>query len=85
MFPDSEVVQKFSMGKAKSRYMIIYGLASYFKKELLKKKLNSFLFYSVSFDESLILGSKNVKRILMFIIGAQRRILLLHANLIQRF
>ena len=83
MFPDSEVVQKFSMGKAKSRYMIIYGLASYFKKELLKK-LNSSLFYSVSFDESLILSSKSVKWILMFIIGTQRRILLLHATLIQR-
>ena len=52
MFPDSKVAaQKFSMGKTKSRYMIIYGLASYFKKELLKK-INSSLFYSVSFDES---------------------------------
>ena len=52
MFPESKVVaQKFLMGKIKSRYMIIYGLASYFKKELLKK-INSSLFYSVSFDES---------------------------------
>ena len=51
MFPDSEVAQKFSMGKTKSRYMVIYGLAPYFKKELLKK-INSSLFYSVSFDES---------------------------------
>ena len=51
MFPDSEVAQKFSMRKTKSRYMTIYGLAPYFKKELLKK-INSSLFYSVSFDES---------------------------------
>ena len=51
MFPDSEVAQKFSMGKTKSRYMVIYGLTPYFKKELLKK-INSSLFYSVSFDES---------------------------------
>ena len=51
MFPDSEVAQKFSMGKIKSRYMIIYGLAPYFKIELLKK-INSSLFYSVSFNES---------------------------------
>ena len=33
MFPDSEVAQKFSMGKTKSRYMNIW-LAPYFKKEL---------------------------------------------------
>ena len=51
MFPDSEVAQKFSVGKTKIRYTIIYGLAPYFKKELLKK-INSSLFYSVSFDES---------------------------------
>ena len=51
MFPGSEVAQKFSMRKTKSRYMIIYGLGPYFKKELLKK-INSSLFDSVSFDES---------------------------------
>ena len=39
------------MGKTKSRYMIIYGLAPYFKKELLEKICSS-LFYSVSFDGS---------------------------------
>ena len=51
MFCDSEVAQTFSMGKTKSRYMIICGLAPYFKKELLKK-INSSLFYSLSFNES---------------------------------
>ena len=51
MFPDSEDAQKFSMGKTKSRYMIIYVLAPYFKKKLLMK-INFSLFYSVSFDES---------------------------------
>ena len=51
MFPDSEVAQKFSMGKTKGRYMIIYGLAPYLKNELLKKSSSS-LYYSVSFNES---------------------------------
>ena len=51
MFPDSEVAQKFSMGKTKSRYMIIYGLPLYLKNELLKK-ISSSLYYSVSFNES---------------------------------
>ena len=55
MFPDSEVAQKFSMGKTKSRYMIIYGLPLYLKNELLKKISSSLyysLYYSVSFNES---------------------------------
>ena len=52
MFPESEVAQKLSMMKTKSRYMIIYGLAPYFKKKLLKKINFSFFYYSVSFDES---------------------------------
>ena len=34
MFTDIEVAQKFSMGKTKGRYMIIYGLVPYFKNEL---------------------------------------------------
>ena len=51
LFPDSELAQKFSMGKIKSRHMIIYSLAPYFKIELLKK-INSSLFYSLSFNES---------------------------------
>ena len=84
MLSDSEVAQTFSMGKTKSRYMIIYGLAPYFKKELLTK-INSSLFFSVSFVKVLILSSKYAKWILMFVIGTQRRILLLHATLIQRF
>ena len=44
MFPDSEVAQKFSMGKTKSRYMIIYGLTPYFKKELEENQLFLILF-----------------------------------------
>ena len=52
MFPDSEVAQKFSLGKTKCRYMIIYGLAPYLIKQLLKE-INSASFYSVSFDDSL--------------------------------
>ena len=30
MFPDSEVAESFSYAKAKSRYIITYGLAPYF-------------------------------------------------------
>ena len=82
MFPDSEVAQKCSMEKTKSRYMIIYGSVPYFNKELLKK-INSFSFYSVSFDESF--NSELQKCQLMFVIGTQGKILLLYATLIQCF
>ena len=37
MFEDSEIVKKFSMGRTKAAYMIIFGLAPYFKDELTKK------------------------------------------------
>ena len=81
MFPDSEVAQKLSVMKTNSKYMIIYGLAPYFKKKLLKK-INFSFFYSVSFDESF---NSEPQWILMFVIGTQRTILLLHATSIQCF
>ena len=34
MFEDSDIVKKFSMGRTKAAYMIISGLAPYFKDEL---------------------------------------------------
>ena len=52
MFPDSEIASQFSMGKTKSRYMILYGLAPHFKSRL-REAINSSIYYSLSFDESL--------------------------------
>ena len=34
MFEDSEIMKKFSVGKKKAAYMIIFGLPPYFKVEL---------------------------------------------------
>ena len=36
MFEDSEIVKKFSVGKTKAAYMIIFGLAPYLKMNLRK-------------------------------------------------
>ena len=51
MFPDSAVLEKFSLGKDKARY-IIYGIAPAFKQKL-RNMINASPWYSVSFDESL--------------------------------
>ena len=40
MFPDSEITSQFSIGKAKGRYMILYGLAPHFKSRL-REAINS--------------------------------------------
>jgi hypothetical protein len=53
MFPDSDVATKFSLGKDKVRYAIIYGLAPYFHDELCATLREPGVFYSLSFDESL--------------------------------
>ena len=52
MFPDSAIPGKFSLGKDKVRYMIIYGVYTAFEQNL-KSMINSSPWYSVSFDESL--------------------------------
>ena len=52
MFPDSAIPDKFSLGKDKARYMIIYGIYPTFKQKL-KSMINNSPWYSVSFDESL--------------------------------
>ena len=52
IFPDSQIASEFSVGKTKSTYMILYGLAPHFKSRL-RKAFNSSIYYSLSFDESL--------------------------------
>ena len=52
MFPDSEIVSQYTLGKTKTRYTVIYGIASEFKKQLIYK-INASPFYTVSFHESL--------------------------------
>ena len=52
MFLDSEIASQFSIGKTKSKYMILYGLAPHFKSRL-REAINSSIYYSLSFDESL--------------------------------
>ena len=61
MFSDSAIPDKFSLGKDKARYMIIYGIYSVFKRKL-KSMINNSPWYSVSFDESL---NKNQQKCLM--------------------
>ena len=52
MFLDSEIASRFSMGKTKIRYMILYGLAPHFKSRW-REGMSSSIYYSLSFDESL--------------------------------
>ena len=52
MFPDSEIVSQYTLGKTKTRYTMIYGIASEFKKQLIYE-INASPFYTVSFHESL--------------------------------
>ena len=52
MFFGSAVPEKFSRGKDKVRYMIIYGIAPAFKQKL-RSMITTSPWYSVSFDESL--------------------------------
>ena len=52
MFFVSEIAATFSLGKTKSRYTILYGIALEFKRVLLYD-VKSSPFFTVSFDESL--------------------------------
>ena len=52
MFFDSEIAAKFSFGKTKSRYTVLYGIASEFKRGLVYD-VKSSPFFTVSFNESL--------------------------------
>ena len=51
MFSDSDIAEKFSMGKTKCAYYVTHGIAPYFKGKFIES-LQLLLFYSVSFDES---------------------------------
>ncbi|RXN05329.1 hypothetical protein ROHU_033474 [Labeo rohita] len=56
--PDSVLAQSFTCGKDKSRYVAAFGLAPYFKKELIAEVKSSGPFV-VMFDESLNHTTKN--------------------------
>ena len=51
MFPGCEIVQKFSLGKTKNRYTVLYGIFPEFKKSLIYD-INKSPFYTISCDES---------------------------------
>ena len=52
MFPDSEIAQKFKLGRQKSMYLATLGIAPYFKL-LLQSELAKSDIMVFSFDESL--------------------------------
>lgn len=53
MFPDSVIANKFSLGRDKVRYTILYGLAPFFHQELLSVLTVNGTEFALSFDESL--------------------------------
>ena len=73
MFPDSEIASQFSMGKTKSRYMILNGLAPHFKSRL-RKAIHQFIIPGVSMKVSILL-SKSVNWMLMSDFGMNVEIL----------
>ena len=52
MFPDSQIAQKFACGQTKCSYLIRFGLAPYFEKEVLDMVTKPENLCVVSFDES---------------------------------
>ena len=52
MFPDSEIAQKFQLGKTKCAYPVNYGMGPFCKRSICKEYCTSPSF-SVSFDESM--------------------------------
>ena len=58
MFPDSEIAQKFKLGKTKCAYLFNYGMAPFVKYQLVKNIVAS-PFYTVSFDESMNIVLQN--------------------------
>ncbi|XP_059415170.1 uncharacterized protein LOC132149789 [Carassius carassius] len=58
MFPDSEIVKSFSCGKDKTSYILKFGLAPYFKNQLITAVNNAGPFV-LMFDESLNHSTKN--------------------------
>ena len=64
--------------------MVTYGLAPYFQKELLKK-INSSLFYSVSFDESFNFELQKCQMDINVRYCDAKKNIAVHATLIRRF
>ena len=52
MFPDSDIAQNFKMSKREVSYVIVYGIAEYFHRNLLSL-LKKSPFFTPLFDESL--------------------------------
>ena len=52
MFSDSKIAESFKLGKTKCGYFINYGLAPFFKTNLIKSVKDS-SFFAASFDENL--------------------------------
>ena len=52
MFPDSEVAQKFTLGRSKAAYVIYFGLAPFFGT-ITQNKVSQSPYYFISFDETL--------------------------------
>ena len=52
MFRDSEIAKLFQMSKTKCSYYTMYGLAPYYKEELIQK-VKASPNYSILFNESL--------------------------------
>lgn len=57
MFPDSDIAKTFSCGKDKTGYMIRFGLASFFKQQLIDN-INKAGPFVLMFDESLNQSTK---------------------------
>jgi hypothetical protein len=53
MFHDSQIAQRYSMGKTKASYIITHGIAPYFKEGLINEVKNKCSDYVICFDESL--------------------------------
>ena len=49
-FPDSEIAQKFSMGERKTSYLTTFGIAPYFKDQIIRNTKDEFI---ICFDESM--------------------------------
>ena len=50
MFPDSAIAKKFSCGEKKTAYVCCFGLAPYFRSQLIKETIGPFVFL---FDDTL--------------------------------
>ncbi|XP_034095204.1 uncharacterized protein LOC117561737 [Gymnodraco acuticeps] len=57
MFPDSEIAKKFACGKDKTGYIVRFGLAPYFKEQLVNS-INKAGPFVLMFDESLNQATK---------------------------